>query len=166
MTQEKYLIGGGLRRELRETIDKVKAMPTRLEAGTPEPVVQHPVRIPRLYRGTFNGSWAIGATQSVRYINDTGSTVAVSNYCVGVTQSTGATSAVIFSVVAGTMTALEIQQSTQTACITRIGPLDLTALSGWDASKVQLLGHSAENTAATQCASLMWYTVTTCSTAA
>jgi aspartate/methionine/tyrosine aminotransferase len=121
----------------------------------------------RLSRGTFSGSWAVGESKAVSLISSTPQTVAVTNYCVGITQRSSATAAlnVIFGNVMGTTSVVEIQPHRDTTtCVMTIAGVDLTQLPGYSAGTIQLLGHSAADTTtnATACATLTWYSITTC----
>ena len=165
---EKFFVGPGLRVKLREVISGHDNAALQLAGGEGERVLQELVRpYGRRTRGTFTGSWAIGETKAVSLANDTASTVAVTNYCVGVTQSTAATATlnVIFGNASGTASVVEIQQATAT-CLMVAGGLDYTTLPGYSPGVIQLLGHSAADmtTNATACATLTWYSVTSCGT--
>jgi hypothetical protein len=163
-----FLISEGLHARIKETIATVSGLAFDNTDGGPVTRIADgiPAHSPRLKRGTFNGSWAVNSQKTVTIVGST-NTVSVTNYCVGVTQSTGATSAVIFTTVMGTITAVEIQAATSTStCIITLAGVDLTTLPGYSAGVIQLLGHSAADlsTNATACATLTWYSVTTCGT--
>lgn len=121
---------------------------------------------------TFTGNWQTGTYKTVTLKGST-ATASVYNWCNpavgGDTASTTKTRYVIFGKVQGTHSAVEIQlKSTSETCVMTLGDLDLTTLGGYSAGVVQLLGHSAADmtTNNTACATLTWYSVTTCSTAA
>lgn len=118
---------------------------------------------------TFTGSWAKGAYKTVTLVGST-STASVYNWCnssEGSTSDTASSQYVVFGKTNGTNSVLEIQlRSTSQTCRTSIAGVDLTALPGYAAGSIQLLGHSAAATSGTACATLTWYSITTCSTAA
>ena len=118
---------------------------------------------------TFTGSWATGTYKTVTLVGST-ATASVYNWCnaaPGDTASTTASRYVLFGKAGGTNSVVEIQlQGTSNTCSVSIGGFDLTTLPGYSAGVVQLLGHSAASTTGTACASLTWYSITTCSTAA
>lgn len=122
---------------------------------------------------TFTGNWATGQYKTVTLHGST-QTASVYNWC---NPSTGANTAsstesryVIFGRAHGTNSVVEIQMGIATAqtCRMNIGELDTTTLPGYSAGQIQLLGHSAADmtTNNTACATLTWYSITTCSTAA
>jgi len=53
-------------------------------------------------------------------------------------------------------------------CTTEVAGYDFAKLPGYDRTKIQLLGHNSGATAtgSTDCVSIRWYDITTCSTAA
>ena len=108
--------------------------------------------------GTFTGTWETGTFHMVTY-KDSTKTELVKNWCVPVTGGTGGT--VIFSVASGTQSVLEISQSVSTAaqgsCVMTIGSVSLTALTGYLAAEIQVLGHNT-----VPC--LQWYSIATCAT--
>lgn len=125
----------------------------------------------RLQLGTFTGNWETGTFNTVT-LTGTTNTVSVFNWCNPVVGSDTANSSqsryVIFGKVAGTQSAVELQMrhtSTQCQVTMTIHSLDLKSLQGYDAGSIQLLGHSAQGTAACS-GGLQWYSITTCSTAA
>lgn len=166
---ERYFIGPNKRNQLNEVITRVTGMPAS-EGGVASPtrLQDAPPRFGlRLHRGTFTGSWSVGQVRPIAMTGGT-ATVNVTNYCVGVTQSTSQTATlnVIFGNVQGTVSVLEIQphNDTSTTCVMTIAGVDLTQLPGYSAGTIQLLGHSAADltTNATACATLTWYSITTC----
>ena len=108
--------------------------------------------------GTFTGTWETGTFHMVTY-KDSTRTELVKNWCVPVTGGTGGT--VLFSLASGTQSVLEISQSVSTAaqgtCIMTIGSVSLTALTGYLAAEIQVLGHNT-----VPC--LQWYSIATCAT--
>ena len=121
---------------------------------------------------TFTGNWQTGTYKTVT-LKDSTATASVYNWCNpavgGDTASTTKTRFVIFGKVHGTNSAVEIQlKSTSETCAMTLGDMDLTTVAGYSKGVIQLLGHSAGDvtTNNTACASLTWYSVTTCSTAA
>ncbi len=116
---------------------------------------------------TFTGSWAKGTYKTVTLVGGT-NTASVYNWCNssdGSTSDTAASQYVVFGRANGTNSVLEIQlQSTSQTCRTSIAGVDLTALPGYSAGSIQLLGHSAAATSGTACATLTWYSITTCAT--
>jgi hypothetical protein len=163
--QERYFIGPSLLGDIREVITRVDAIASKT-SGPAQPVrildINNQAQF-RLRRGTFTGTWNIGATAAVAIVGST-QTVAVTNYCTPVKGQTNATQTlnVVYGSVMGTMTAVEIQQPT---CTLSLGGLDLTELPNFDASAIQLLGHAASDTDSTACFGLQWFSVTQCSTA-
>lgn len=125
----------------------------------------------RLQVATFTGSWATGTYKTVTLSGST-ATASVYNWCnpaEGDTANTGATQYVLFGRASGTNSVLEIQmRSTSVTCRMSINGMDLTQLPGYSAGSIQLLGHSAKDmtTNNTACATLTWYSITTCSTSA
>lgn len=117
---------------------------------------------------TFTGSWATGTYKTVTLVGST-ATASVYNWCnpaPGDTASTTASRYVLFGKAGGTNSVVEIQLQDSNTCRMSIGGFDLTTLPGYSSGVVQLLGHSAASTTGTACASLTWYSITTCSTAA
>jgi hypothetical protein len=165
---ERYFVGPGLRDKLREVITRVDNMDSgQSGSSVPTALQELPRPTMRLSRGTFSGSWAVGESKAVSLISSTPQTVAVTNYCVGITQRSSATAAlnVIFGNVMGTTSVVEIQPHRDTTtCVMTIAGVDLTQLPGYSAGTIQLLGHSAADTTtnATACATLTWYSITTC----
>lgn len=157
-----------MRDQLRDVVTRVAGtpiggggadIPTRLQD------LQQPGGL-RLSRGTFTGSWNIGQARPIAAIGGT-STVSVTNYCVGITQSSSKTAAlnVIFGNVQGTISVVEIQSNKETTtCVMTLAGVDLTQLPGYSAGTIQLLGHSAADLTsnATACSTLTWYSITTC----
>jgi len=119
----------------------------------------------------FTGSWATASYKTVTLVNTT-NTASVYNWCNPSASSSACTAAsgyVIFGKVSGTNSVLEItlnRTCTDSTCTMTLANVDLTSFPGYDAGVVQLLGHSAADltTNATACASIQWYSVTTCST--
>jgi hypothetical protein len=164
---EKYFVGPGLLSDIRQTITRVAGMPDNSQGAKIPSVHQELPRRggTRLKRGTFTAAnWAVGAAVVVTIQGET-NTVSVTNYCIPVKGQTSATQTlnVIYGDVMGTMTAVEIQQSTST-CSNVLGGVDLTALPGFSAGSIQLLGHSAGNTNSEACVGLQWYSITQCAT--
>lgn len=119
----------------------------------------------RLRLGTFTGAWAVGQYKTVT-LKDSTSTMSVYNWCNAASTST-ATQHVIFGRVNGTLSVVELPIPTVTAATTSsstscmsIGTVNLSTITGFDASKVQMLGHSTSGSAAC----LTWYSVATCAT--
>lgn len=116
---------------------------------------------------TFTGSWAKGAWKTVTLVGGT-NTASVYNWCnasAGDTSNTSASQYVVFGRANGTNSVLEIEmQGTSQTCRTSIAGVDLSALPGYVAGTIQLLGHSASATSGTACSTLTWYSITTCAT--
>jgi hypothetical protein len=120
----------------------------------------------------FTGSWATASYKTVTLVGST-NTASVYNWCNPSASSSACTAAqgyVIFGRVSGTNSVLEItltRTCTDSTCTMTLGTVDLTTFPGYSAGTVQLLGHSAADitTNATACASMQWYSVTTCATA-
>lgn len=113
--------------------------------------------------GTFTGNWQTASYTTVTLHGST-QTASVYNWCnsaVGLsTNDTSCTRYVIFGKVRGTNSAVEIQlRPTCSTCQISLGSLDLKTLEGFDANKIQMLGHNSTGPC------LQWYSVTTCSTA-
>lgn len=75
--------------------------------------VRHPWQdVPGLRLGTFYGAWNVGETKAVTLVANTNSTVAVTNYCVPVSDgefgASTATASVIFGGVEGVQSAVEM----------------------------------------------------------
>jgi len=122
----------------------------------------------RLKLATFTGNWETGTYKTVTLSGST-QTASVYNWCNpalgGNTASSTESRYVIFGRVAGTNAAVELQlRTTQCTASLTLGTLDLTALPGFSAGVIQLLGHGAQNTASTCSGGLQWYSITTCST--
>lgn len=119
--------------------------------------------------GTFTGSWQKGAWKTVTLQGST-ATASVYNWCNssdGSTSDTASSQFVVFGRANGTNSVLEISVlNTSQTCRMSIAGVDLTAFPGYSAGTIQLLGHSAASTSGTACATLTWYSITTCSTAA
>ena len=119
--------------------------------------------------GTFTGSWSKGAWKTVTLQGST-ATASVYNWCNssdGSTSDTASSQFVVFGRANGTNSVLEISVlNTSQTCRMSIAGVDLTTLPGYSAGAVQLLGHSAADvtTNETACATLTWYSVTTCAT--
>lgn len=117
---------------------------------------------------TFTGSWAKGSFKTVTLQGST-ATASVYNWCNssdGNTSDTASSQFVVFGRASGTNSVLEISlRNTSHTCRMSIAGVDLTALPGYSAGTIQLLGHSAVSTSGTACATLTWYSITTCSTA-
>lgn len=162
-----YLLGNNLVDKTIATIKRVASMPDRQQGdsayGGP-PIFED--FIPRITRGTFTGSWAVGETKAVTYQGST-ETISVTNISVPVVRSTAQTTSlnVLFVSCAGTATAVEIEPGTST-CTMVVGGLDLTTLPNYNANAMQVLGHDIVSTAATACNGLRWFDTTACSTAA
>jgi len=118
---------------------------------------------------TFTGSWQKGAWKTVTLHGST-ATASVYNWCNssdGSTSDTASSQFVVFGRANGTNSVLEISVlNTSQTCRMSIAGVDLTALPGYSAGTIQLLGHAAASTSGTACATLTWYSITTCSTAA
>lgn len=120
---------------------------------------------------TFTGSWATGQYKIVTLYGST-ATANVYNWCnpsEGDTANTNATQYVVFGKASGTNSVVEIaMRNTSGTCRMSINGMDLTQLPGYSAGVIQLLGHSAADltTNNTACATLTWYSITTCSTSA
>lgn len=119
---------------------------------------------------TFTGNWETGTYKTVTLSGST-QTASVYNWCNpalgGNTASSAESRYVIFGRVGGTNSAVELQlRTTQCTASLTLGTLDLTALPGFDAGVIQLLGHGEQSTASTCSGGLQWYSITTCSTAA
>lgn len=117
---------------------------------------------------TFTGNWETGTYKTVTLSGST-QTASVYNWCNpalgGNTASSTESRYVIFGRVGGTNSAVELQlRTTQCTASLTLGTLDLTALPGFSAGVIQLLGHGAQNTASTCSGGLQWYSITTCST--
>jgi hypothetical protein len=130
----------------------------------------------KLTLGTFTGEWQTNSSKIVTYTaGTTTATAAVFNWCNPAllddrdAGNTNVSRYVIFGKVSGTNSAVEIQlKSASTDCTSTLvlGGVDLSELVGYDASKIQMLGHAVRGTAATACSPhLQWYSITTCSTA-
>lgn len=165
---DRYFIGPRFLGELRETVGRVRQMPTSSGVYRVPTALQD---IPfwdtagDISRGTFTHSqWTIGGTMAVTIQGST-NTVQVTNYCTPIRGSTNATQTlnVLYANVMGTVTAVEIQQPT---CTLSIGGIDLTTLPGFVPGDIQMLGHAAQNTASTACSGLQWYSITQCATTA
>jgi hypothetical protein len=131
--------------------------------------IQHTGSTGVLQVGTFDGSWPKGTEKTVTVLG-TGETTTVKNWCVTVPAcaDTATTRHVVFGATGTTPAAaaeIEIGGCTSTCGVT-ITDLDLTTLPGYEPGVIQLLGHSAADlsTNATACATLTWYSVTTCGT--
>lgn len=125
---------------------------------------------PELRVATFTGNWETGTYKTVT-LNGSTATASVYNWCnpaVGVsTTDLYATRYVVFGKAAGINSAVEIQmRATGCSSSLTLGAVDLTALPGFDENVIQLLGHSARNTADLCEIGLQWYSITTCGTAA
>lgn len=161
----------------RPAVDRISAVVLEVEAGDRNQAALRFDRVASqpplpLKLATFTGNWQTGTYKTVTLKGST-ATASVYNWCNpavgGDTASTTKTRYVIFGKVQGTHSAVEIQlKSTSETCVMTLGDLDLTTLGGYSAGVVQLLGHSAGDvtTNNTACATLTWYSVTTCSTAA
>lgn len=119
--------------------------------------------------GTFTGNWQTASYTTVTLHGST-QTASVYNWCNpalgGNTASSTESRYVIFGKVGGTNSAVEIQmRTTQCTATLTLGSVDLTALPGYDAGVIQLLGHGEQDTASTCSGGLQWYSITTCSTA-
>ena len=126
-----------------------------------------PIQTLRL--GTFTGNWETAQYTTVTLHGST-VTASVYNWCnpaLGAsTSNTTESRYVIFSKIKGTNSAVEIQmRSTQCTSTLVLGSLDLKTLPGFQADVIQLLGHSAGDTASTCSGGLEWYSITTCATA-
>lgn len=124
----------------------------------------------RLQLGTFTGNWQTGTYTTVT-LTGTTNTVSVFNWCnpaLGAdTSNTAETRYVIFGKVSGTQSAVEIQmRTTQCTHTLTLGTVDLTALPGFAADEIQMLGHQPIDMESTCSGGLQWYSVTTCATAA
>ena len=64
--------------------------------------------------------------------------------------------------------AISQEKACTTTCSMDYAGVDFSALPGFDRTKIQLLGHNSGATASdsTDCVSIRWYDITTCSTAA
>ena len=128
---------------------------------------EHPIYQPSgLKVATFTGSWATAAYKTVTLVGST-NTASVYNWCNPSASSTTCSGYVIFGRAGGTNSVVELTLAqTCGTCVTSLAGVDLTAFPGYSAGTVQLLGHSAADltTNATACASIQWYSVTTCAT--
>lgn len=130
---------------------------------------EHPVpgAAASLKVATFTGSWGTGAWKVVTLVGST-NTASVYNWCnpsAGDTANTSATQYVVYGKASGTNSVLEISlRNTSQTCRMTIAGVDLTQFAGYDANAIQLLGHAAASTSGTACATLTWYSVTTCAT--
>lgn len=123
---------------------------------------EHPVLgASQLRIATFTGSWEIGSYKTVTLTNST-QTASVYNWTTPIVAATGNSTCgryVVFGKAAGRNSLVEVQlQVTCQTCVMSVGGLDLTALEGYQANVIQLLGHNATGPC------LQWYSVTTCST--
>ena len=117
---------------------------------------------------TFTGSWSTSTYKTVTLLGST-ATASVYNWCNPSASNTSCSGYVIFSKVNGTNSVLELTlQQTCGTCRMTLAGVDMTQIAGYSAGTIQLLGHSAADltTNNTACASLTWYSITTCSTAA
>lgn len=117
----------------------------------------------KLRLATFTGDWQTGQSKVVTLHGST-NTESVYNWCNpalgGDTASSAETRYVIFGKVHGTQSAVEIQMDgTGVTCKMTLGTVDLKQLEGYDAGKIQLLGHNSTGPC------LEWYSITTCATA-
>lgn len=107
-----------------------------------------------LKRGTFTGSWDIGAHKTITLFNST-ATASVLNVC-SPAANAECEREVLFSMARGTNVVVEMQyRPTCTTCHNNIQGFDLTTLTGYDASQIQLLGHDSGGC-------LVWYSTNTC----
>lgn len=70
MTQDRYVIGPGLRQKLRETITRVDSMHYPPSSGGELPYRLQTLSMPSrggIKTAMFSGSWSIGATKSVTF---------------------------------------------------------------------------------------------------
>lgn len=115
----------------------------------------------RLKVATFTGSWATGTWKTVTLTGST-NTASVYNWCNpadGDTSNTTSTRYVVFGRANGTNSVVEIaMHDTSRTCHMTLGSLNLTSLTGYDASQIQVLGHNTTGPC------LEWYSVTTCAT--
>lgn len=115
---------------------------------------------------TFTGSWSTSTYKTVTLLGST-ATASVYNWCNPSASNTSCSGYVIFGRVNGTNSVLELTlEQTCGTCRMTLGNVDLKQITNYIAGEVQLLGHSAASTSGTACASLTWYSITTCSTAA
>lgn len=109
---------------------------------------------------TFTGAWATGTYKTVTLVNTT-NTASVFNFTTPVVVATGNSTCsryVVFTKAGGTNVVLEVQmQASCSTCVSSVGGLDLTQLTGYSGSQIQILGHDAGGC-------LTWYSVTTCAT--
>jgi len=158
----------------RESADRIANVVRTLEltpaSGTPldyDPILTSGGK-GKLSLATFAGSWSRGTYKTVTIVGST-ATASVYNWCNDAAGGTGSTRYVVFGKANGTNSAVEIQlRDTNQTCVMTLAGVDLTAFPGYSAGVIQLLGHSAADmtTNGTACASLTWYSITTCSTAA
>lgn len=131
------------------------------DRGT-QPLEFEPYHAPRRLRvGTFAGNWGTGEYKTVTLSGST-QTVSVYNWttpAVGTPEDTSCSRVVVFGRVKDRNAALDIQlRPTCASCVMSFGSIDLTTISGYDGTKIQLLGH--DNSAC-----LHWYSIATCATA-
>lgn len=155
-----FLIGPGLRDAIKTTINRVAEMPYREKTySIPTRFEDVPQPVQKLKRGTYTGSWPIGATREVTLVGST-QTYAVTNYCIEANGNTATVALnVIFGSVMGTQTAIEIQLPGSTStCSIVIGGFNLSTLPNYQQGQTQLLGHES--------GCLKWFSVTACGTTA
>lgn len=123
---DKYFVGPGLRDKLREVIRRVDGTPVFGTGNEIETRLQdHVYRGLSVSRGTFTGSWNVGQARPIAPLGTT-KTINVTNYCVGVTNSTAVLN-VLFCNAQGTHSVIEIQNGLKTAQITVVTDVNISA---------------------------------------
>lgn len=140
------------------------------DRGQPGVTFDHPMPSvgQRLRVATFTGSWETATWKTVT-LTGTTETASVYNWCNpsdGDTNNTSASQYVVFGRANGTNSVVELGLwSTAQTCRMTIAGVDLTKFPGYVSGDIQLLGHAAAATSGTACATLTWYSITTCATA-
>ena len=108
----------------------------------------------KLQLATFTGAWGTATYKTVTLAGST-NTASVLNACNPVLNA-ACERTVVFSVISGTQVAVELQyEATCTTCRISINGFDLSALPGYVANEIQILGHNSS-------ACLTWYSTNTC----
>lgn len=155
---DRFFIGPGAARKLDTVFRVTGVMPEGEAAGQDNPVRLQTLQIPHnpLYLATFTGSWNTGETKSLTITPDV--SITATNLCV---KSEGDT-ATKYAVVAQVGTAnvvIELNPGKNTAtCSMVIAGIDTTQWPGYDASRIQVVGHN-DNTA---CSGFIWINASTC----
>lgn len=148
-----------------------RAEPRQDLAGEPNGAVSRGVRLLLAKHESTNG-WAKGVTATVTIYNnsplESALTVVARNQFLTIPSGTACTQRwVALGHNGWNWYAINQEKACTSTCSMEYSGIDFSGLANFDQTKIQILGHSSAATAtdSTDCISIRWYDITTCSTA-